>query len=250
MFWYYDKLIHCEDDMNIAWIQKTTFIDYPNKIATVLFTAGCNFRCRFCHNPENVLPEQIAKNNPYNISEEAFFAFLEKRKNVLDAVVICGWEPTLQPDLFDFAKKIKEKWFLVKLDTNGRDVNIVQKLVDDNLLDYVAMDIKNTEEKYALTANVMMTDDYLKNFHAMVDLLKSWVVDYEFRTTVSKWYHTTEDMKNIWQFLKGSKHYVIQNFKSGKTLDPNFDGESFSPQELEEFKQIMNKYIKDVSVRD
>ncbi len=236
--------------MNIAWIQKTTFIDYPGKIATVIFTAGCNFRCRFCHNPENVLPEQIREQNPYNISEDAFFAFLEKRKNVLDAVVICGGEPTLQPDLYEFASKVKQRWFLVKLDSNGRDVNIVQKLLDNNLLDYVAMDIKNTIEKYGITANIKITEEYLQNFYAMLDLLKSGVVDYEFRTTVSKWYHNQEDMHQIWQLLQWANRYVIQNFKAGKTLDPHFDGESFTPQELIEFKQIMQQYIPDVSIRD
>ncbi|NOZ43815.1 MAG: radical SAM protein [bacterium] len=116
--------------MLITGIQKTTFLDYPGKISTIIFTSGCNFRCRFCHNPENVLPEQIVETSKYPITEEAFFSFLEKRKDTLDAVVICGGEPTLQPDLFEFASKVKNKGFLVKLDTNGRDVQVVKKMLD------------------------------------------------------------------------------------------------------------------------
>lgn len=142
--------------MQIAGIQKTTLLDYPGKVATIIFTAGCNFRCRFCHNPEEVLPELIKKEAPHFIPEEAFFNFLKQRKRILDAVVICGGEPTLQPDLKNFAKKIKDYNLLVKVDTNGQDVQIIKEMLDEKLLDFVAMDIKSKREDYPNITNVKL----------------------------------------------------------------------------------------------
>ena len=153
--------------MQISGVQKTTTIDYPGKIACVVFTLWCNFRCPFCHNPESVLPEQIAEIKDDLISEDAFFNFLESRKWKLDGVSICGGEPTIQPDLYDFAKKIKDMWFLVKLDTNGRDVKIVEKMINDGILDYVAIDLKHSIEKYSVATWTNETQDFFDNYEKL-----------------------------------------------------------------------------------
>jgi pyruvate formate lyase activating enzyme len=172
--------------MQIAGIQKTTLLDYPGKVATTIFTAGCNFRCGFCHNAEQVLPELIVKESSHFIPEEAFFNFLDQRKSILDAVVICGGEPTLQPDLKNFIQKIKNLGFLVKLDTNGHAVDIVRDLIDEKLIDYVAMDIKTSPSKYAELVGVDLGEKYFASHNAMLDLLKNSGIEYEFRTTVIK----------------------------------------------------------------
>jgi len=128
--------------MLLAGVQQHTLVDYPGKIACVVFTPGCNFRCPFCYNPETVLPELIKQNVYDYIPDENFFNFLEKRRWLLDGVSICGGEPTLQPELFSFAKKIKDMWFLVKLDTNGSNCDIVEKMIGEWLVDYIAVDMK------------------------------------------------------------------------------------------------------------
>jgi len=236
--------------MQIAGIQKTTMLDYPWKVATTIFTAGCNFRCPFCHNAEQVLPELIAKESSHHIPEEAFFNFLEKRKNVLDGVVLCGWEPTLQPDIVPFARKIKEIGLLVKLDTNGHAVEVVKEMIDENLIDYVSMDVKNTKEKYSKTSWVELTEKYFSSYNQMLVLLKDSWIDYELRTTVIKGYHTAEDIETITKSIAWVPRYSIQNFKSGKTLDPNFQWESFSQRELDKLKDIAEKHIEKVIIRN
>ncbi len=135
--------------MNLSGIKKSTLLDYPGKIATLIFTPGCNFRCGFCHNPEFVLPDRVEKLRKDFISEEIFFRFLKTRIGFLDGVVICGGEPTIHSDLMGFCKKIKDLGFLVKLDTNGSRPEVIRDLLDANLIDYIAMDVKHTWEQYA-----------------------------------------------------------------------------------------------------
>ena len=183
--------------MKISGIQKSTTIDYPGKMACVVFTMWCNFRCPFCHNPESVLPDQMKLIQNDLIPDQAVFNFLEARKGKLDWVSICWWEPTLQPDLYEFAKKVKEMWFLVKLDTNGRDVKIVQKMIEDGLLDYVAVDIKQAMDKYSSAVWMHQNQDFFDNYEKLKEFLIAGDIDFEYRTTVVKWMHTLEDIENM-----------------------------------------------------
>lgn len=235
--------------MQISGVQKTTTIDYPGKIACVVFTLWCNFRCPFCHNPESVLPQEIAKIKDDLIPDDAFFNFLETRKGKLDGVSICGWEPTLQWDLYNFAKRVKEMGFLVKLDTNGRDVQIVQKMIQDWLLDYVAVDIKHDLKNYSTATWTMENSNFFENYEKLRDLLLNWNVDYEYRTTVIKWMHNIEDIKSMAKYIKWAKNYYLQNFVGWNTLDPNFKWESFSDDELAEMQNAAEEFVEVCKIR-
>ena len=233
--------------MQISWINKFSLIDYPQKTSCIIFTPWCNLRCSFCHNPEFVLPELLENTLKDLILEKAFFNFLEKRKWLLDWVSICWWEPTLQKDLEDFCRKIKDMWYLVKLDTNGRDPDLLKRLIDDRLVDYVAMDIKHTLFKYSqITWVVENTETYLKS----INLLISSNIDYEFRTTVVKWEHFVSDIENIAKILDWAKKYFIQNYRKWNIIKPDFVWESFIESELVEFKKIWEKYIEKVWIRE
>lgn len=235
--------------MHIAWIQKSTLVDYPGKIACVIFTQGCNFRCHFCHNPECVLPEQMLLFKNDLIPDEVFFNFLESRKGFLDGVSICGGEPTLQPDLYDFAKKVKEMGFSVKLDTNGRDYKLVQRMVNDGILDYVAIDLKHTMYSYETAVGIAQTAPFFFSYDKLLQFLLEGNIDYEYRTTVIKGMHTADDIESMAHHIRGAKNYYLQNYIGGNTLDPNFGGKPFSDEELDEFKEIAEKYAKHVGIR-
>lgn len=197
--------------MEFGGLQKLTVLDYPEHVACILFTKGCNFRCPFCHNA--VLVENKTEEN---YSQEEILSFLNKRKGVLDGVNITGGEPLLHKDIGDFLKKVKELGYDVKIDTNGSYPERLKKLVDDGLVDYVAMDIKNIPEKYALTAGVEVP---LEKIEESIDFLMSGAVDYEFRTTVTKEFHTPQDIEKIARRISGAKRYFIQNFiDSGNIL--------------------------------
>lgn len=157
--------------MKIIGVQKSTTIDYPGKIACVVFTAGCNMRCPFCHNPEAVLPAQIAAMADTMIPDDTFFSFLETRQGILDGVSICGGEPTLQPDLISFIRRIKSMGFLVKLDTNGSNFKVVQSLIEENLLDYVAIDLKHRLDNYSSASGVKTSTLFLENYQSLRQLL-------------------------------------------------------------------------------
>ena len=193
--------------MNIQGFQKLTLLDYPGKMACTLFTAGCNMRCPFCHNAG--LVTHIDANNKYD--EDEFFAFLKKRKGILDGVCITGGEPLLQKDIADFIKRIKELGFAVKLDTNGSFPEKLKALTDGGLVDYVAMDIKNTPDKYGETVGVDGFD--IAPILRSIEILKEGTVDYEFRTTVVEEYHSDTDFSDIGKMLEGTKKYFLQQFK-------------------------------------
>lgn len=235
--------------MLISSVNKSTFIDFPWKVACIVFTVGCNFRCPFCYNPECVIPEKINQIKDEFIPQEVFFNFLKSRIWILDWVSICGWEPTLQADLYDFVKRIKTLWFLVKLDTNWRDYDIVKKLVDEKLIDYVAIDFKNPAKKYGKLVWIDVDDSFLSNFNKILNLLITSDIDYEYRTTLIKWHHTEEDVEEISKHLTWVKNYYLQNYVSWKTLDPDFVWASFTDKELYEFQQIASKYVKNCQIR-
>ncbi len=233
--------------MQISWINKFTLIDFPGKIACVIFTPGCNFRCAFCHNPEFVLPEKLKDIMGNLISEKSFFSFLEKRKWLLDWVSICWWEPSLQKDLVLFCMKIKNMWYAVKLDTNGQNPKVIKELIDKNLIDYIAMDIKNPPWKFGEIAWVELDE---KPYLESIKILLNSNIDYEFRTTVIKWIHTESDIEKISKYILWAKKYFIQNFQKWRTLKEDFSWEWFSSTELEKFLNIASKYIDNVEIRN
>lgn len=225
----------------LTGLQKTTFIDYPEKIACIVFTQGCNFRCGYCHNPE------LFENKEPLISLEAFFEFLKKRQGKLDGVVVTGGEPTLQKDLKDFIKNIKKLGFLVKLDTNGTNPQILEELINENLLDYIAMDIKAPIDKYEIIVNCNVNIDNIKK---SIELIKNSEVDYEFRTTVLKSQLSYGDFEKIGEMISGAKKYYLQKFIASKILDENLMNEkTYSDEEFEEIKNILKKNIDFVDVR-
>ncbi len=193
--------------MNIQGIQKLTLLDYPGKTSCTVFTGGCNFRCPFCHNASLVLNPN--ENNPF--SDDVFFEFLDSRKKLLDGVSITGGEPLLQKDIADFCGKVKERGFSVKLDTNGSFPDILSGLIADGLVDYVAMDIKNSFSSYCKTVGLSEMDfDPLKKSISV--LLKSGI-DFEFRTTVVKELHSIDDFYEIADMIKGAPKYYLQSFR-------------------------------------
>lgn len=230
--------------MLISWIQKTTLLDYPGKVATLLFTAWCNLRCKYCHNSEFVLPEKIKLIQDF-IPEETFFRFLETKIWLLDGVVICWGEPTLQKNLKEFCKKIKNMWFLVKLDTNGQNPKILQELLSEKLLDYIAMDIKWNYESLQDLIWKYNKQNYLES----IEIIKNSSIDYEFRTTLIKHYHKKEDFEKVVLQITWAKKYFLQNYRAGNTLEKEFYWESFTSNELLDFKNIAVKYIKDTKIR-
>ncbi len=207
--------------MQFSGFQKLTLLDYPEKTACTLFTAGCNFRCPFCHNA--ALVTHIDNSNYF--TEEYVLDYLKKRKGILDGVCITGGEPLMHKDLPEFIKKVKELGYLVKLDTNGSYPERLERLIDSGLIDYVAMDIKNSKEKYPLTAEC--SNDDLHNVEKSVEILKQGKIDYEFRTTVVKEYHEVDDIKKIAEWIKGAPKYFLQNFiDSGDIIKNNLSAHS------------------------
>jgi pyruvate formate lyase activating enzyme len=229
--------------MNVHGLHKTSLLDYPGKISAVLFTSGCNFNCPFCHNPELINP-QLAS---FEMKEVEILEFLEKRKKILDAIVITGGEPTIQPDLVEFIKKIKKLGYLIKLDTNGTNPKIVKQLLKNKLIDYIAMDIKGTLKKYP---NIVCKNINLDDIAQSVELIKKSHIANEFRTTVVPTLHEKKDFVKIGEWLTGAKNYYIQQFRNEKTLNPDFRNITpFTDEKLHEFERIMKKYVKNVGIR-
>ena len=196
-----------------------TLLDFPGKVACTVFTGGCNFRCPFCHNA--LLVTELPENPDYTVDE--ILAFLKKRSGLLDGVAITGGEPLINPDIGDFIRSIRRLGYSVKLDTNGSYPDRLKSLVAEGLIDYVAMDIKNCREKYAETVGLKSLE--LSRIEESVDFLKSGAVDYEFRTTVVKEFHTVEDIRSAAEWIKGAKRYFLQNFvDSGNLIDSSMSG--------------------------
>lgn len=228
--------------MKIQGLQKLTLLDYPEKVACTVFFAGCNFRCPFCHNAS--LVTHISEEP--EMTEEAFFTFLKKRQGILDGVCITGGEPLLQPDIEDFIRKIKELGYAVKLDTNGSFPTKLKTLVEKGLVDYVAMDIKNSREAYGITAGVEKID--IASVEKSVAYLKEGKVPYEFRTTVVKNLHTKEELQRIGQWIAGAEKYFLQNFvNSGDLINSKVEG--CSEEEMKEYLKVVQQYIPETKLR-
>ena len=244
--------------MLIGGLQKFSLLDYPGKIAAIIFTKGCNFRCHFCYNPMLVWPEEKAgrlKNSSSRnqkdhalIREDGLFDFLKERKNKLEGVVITGGEPTLHGDLPEFVRKIKIFGYLVKLDTNGTKPEILEKLIKEKLIDYIAMDIKAPADKYQKVANARVD---FKKIEKSVRIIRESGLPYEFRTTVVPGLLGKEDIKKIGRIIKGARNWFLQKFESGTDLvDENFQGLSpFVDKKMEEMEEIGRKYAKRCEAR-
>ena len=231
-----------EEDIRIYGFQKLSLLDYPQKMAALVFTGGCNFRCPFCHNKSLVfLNEQEGEINP-----EYIFDYLEKRKKMLDGVCISGGEPLLQVGLENFIRRIKDMGLLVKIDTNGTSYEKLKDLVEKGLIDYVAMDIKNIKSEYAKTIGLDEFD--ISEVEKCVNYLKEEHVDYEFRTTLVKEFHEGVDFNLMGSWLKGAKNYYLQNFEDRDTcicrgLHP------LDKEEIYKIEKIMRPYVKNIAIR-
>ena len=215
--------------MEFVGIDKFSLLDFDEKVSVVLFSPACNFRCPFCHNGESVLNA----NTPITFNE--IYEFLKSRVGLIDAVVFTGGEPTLMAELKNRIKQVKELGFLIKLDTNGTHPNILEDLINDGLLDYVAMDIKNSEKMYATTAGCPFVN--LENIKKSIEILKKNRVNYEFRTTLVKEFHTEESIKEMRELVKGASKLYLQKF---------VDREGVIQKGLHEISQAEANHFKDI----
>jgi len=234
--------------MIIAGLQKTTLIDYPNKIACVVFLAGCNFRCPWCYSSELVLPLKIVEQP--RISEKEFLDFLRGRQGLLEGVVICGGEPTINKELPQFIEKIKNLGYPVKLDTNGSNPERLKDLVKANLIDYVAMDIKASINN-KIYENILGEGIEISDIKESVNFLKNSNIDFEFRTTVVNSIHRKEEFLDIAKWIGGENvKYYLQNFRAEKTIDPEFEKvKPFKKEFLEQIAKDISPYFKLCQVR-
>ena len=227
--------------MVLKGFQKTTLLDYPGKVACTVFTGGCNFRCPFCHNAR-LVTEQVHEEQ---ISEEAFFSFLKKRRGILDGVCVTGGEPLLQKDIIPFLSRIRDLGFLVKLDTNGSRPDVLKEIVDAQLVDYIAMDLKNSKEKYAKTCGL---EAYPESIDESIALIMKSGIEYEFRTTVVREFHVAEDMVSMARWIEGAPRYFLQGFiDSGNLIG---DGcSAYSPAEMKELLTLVTPIIPTARLR-
>lgn len=229
--------------MLIQGLQKLTLLDYPEKMACTVFLGGCNFRCPFCHNADLILSG--AETIPA-LSEETLMTYLHKRKQILEGVCISGGEPLLYPEAAELIQKIKDLGYAVKLDTNGSFPDRLQNLVSAELVDYVAMDIKNAPDRYAETIGRPGFDPAPVLESAA--FLLSGVISYEFRTTVTRELHSARDFEAIGCWLRGAEKYFLQAFiDSGTVLQKGLHG--YTKTELEQFRQILKKDIPNTEIR-
>ncbi len=233
-----DKKVWYNKYMKITGLNKLTLLDFPGKMACTVFLSNCNFRCPFCHNASLV----ISPITQPTIGEDEFFSFLQKRRSVLEGVCITGGEPTLYPDLLEFIQKIKDLGCLVKLDTNGYRPDVVEKLLP--VVDYFAMDVKNSPARYAETVGIENFD--IEKIKKSVEILKK--VSHEFRMTVSPDMQSEEDFVSVGEWLKGEKVFYLQRYKdSGDVIDNRFS--SPTDEYLEKAKKILENYIEKVEIR-
>lgn len=240
--------------MIIGGLEKLTLLDYPDHLAAIIFTQGCNFRCHFCYNPMLVLPRkgEDVKNKEEKgfspLSTEDLFLFLKERFGRLEGVVITGGEPTLHPDLPSFIKQIKDIGYLVKLDTNGTNPEMVADLIKEKLIDYIAMDLKAPLDKYEETVSAKVDCDNIKK---SVKIIMSSGLPYEFRTTVVPGLLVKDDFHKMGEIIKGAPKWYLQNFKSDTDLvDANFKAQKgYTAKEMAEFASIGREYVGLCEVR-
>lgn len=227
--------------MKLQGLAKLTLLDYPGRVACTVFFGGCNFRCPFCHNAGLVLnPGATAQ-----IEEDEFFRFLDKRKGVLDGVCITGGEPLLQPELDAFLRAIRSRGFAVKLDTNGAFPDRLAMLLKDGLLDYVAMDIKNSQALYEKTAGTAVDFDQIRS---SIALILEQAPDYEFRTTIVSGFHTTQSIRQAAELIRGAKRYFLQCFvDSGALIAPGLS--ACTPQQMHAMAEAARTAVPNTQLR-
>ena len=229
--------------MKIGGLQKVSLIDYPGKICAIVFTLGCNFRCPYCHNPELVDPHIYRECQ----SEEDFFSFLDKRKGILDAVSITGGEPTIQQNLIPFIKRIRKLGYDVKIDTNGSNPEVMNNIIKDKLVDYIAMDVKGPLWKYKELTQSQIDKD---NIWQSIEMISDSGIPYEFRTTLLKSQLSEEDILETGKLIKNTNLYVLQQFVASKTLDQRYMQEAtYNREELEVLKEKLLQDIHSVMIR-
>lgn len=230
--------------MIIKGLQKITLLDFPGKVACTVFTAGCNFRCPFCHNASLVTHTETAKTIP----EEEIFAYLSHRRGILDGVGITGGEPLLQKDIAEFCRKIHDLGLLVKLDTNGSFPECLRDLIDQGLIDYVAMDIKNCKEAYAETCGLRDMSAELPKIEESIRLLMQSGIPYEFRTTVVRELHSKERIAQLAKEIAGAERFFLQTFTdSGDLIGEGLS--AYSAEEMEELLALTKPYIPSAELR-
>jgi len=231
--------------MLFGGLQKTTLVDYPGKVAATVFAVGCNFCCPYCHNPELVLPELIKKQP--KIAEKEILDFLKERRKLLEALCITGGEPTIQPDLIDFIKKVKDLGFLIKIDTNGSCPNVLNNLIEKKLIDYVAMDIKAPKEKYEIFSE---DEEIIEKIDKSIELLKQDKIDYEFRTTLVSDILDEQDILAIVDWIRFAPRYYLQRFQKGKVLDEKFqNAQPWSEQRTKQLLKKIKPYFSKCDIR-
>lgn len=229
--------------MIIGGFQRFSLIDYPDKICAIVFTQGCNFRCPYCHNPELVDPKKFG----IELKEDEILSFLDRRKGKLDAVTITGGEPLLQLDLSTFLSEVKRLGYLVKLDTNGSFPSRLKKIIQSKCVDYIAMDIKTSLDKYH---QVIKRKIDTRKILDSIRLIMDSGLDYEFRTTIVKALFEKDDFYKIGKLIKKARLYVLQKFVLSKTLDDRFlDMKSCTDEELDCFKEIMEGFVQRCIIR-
>ena len=227
--------------MKIHGLMKMTLLDFPGQVACTVFLGGCDMRCPFCHNSE-----LLDMNAPEEMDENGLYDFLSKRKGLLDGVVFTGGEPLLRRDLMPVMRKIREMGYKIKLDTNGNHPDRLKEIVGAGLVDYVAMDIKNSPEKYGVT--IGLPDFDISKVKESVEFLLSGKVPYEFRTTIVKQFHDEESMKKIAEWIKGADRYYLQGFVDRETV--HFSGlEACSKEQMESFLKIVKSSVKEADLR-
>ena len=238
----YSNVEFDEEDIKFYGLQKLTLLDFPGNMAATVFTGGCNFRCPFCHNRSLVFLNE----NDSEISKEDIVEYLSTRNKVLDGVCITGGEPLLHPGIKNFIKEVRNLGLKVKLDTNGSNFESLKDLIDSKLVDYVAMDIKNCPEKYSETIGLQNFD--LSEIEKSKNYLLENHVDYEFRTTVVNEFHKVEDFRKIGEWIKGAKHYYLQNFEDhGSCILEGLS--AASEDDLKQMKQTVKPYVEYVKIR-
>ena len=229
--------------MIIKGLQRLTLLDFPGRIACTVFTGGCNMRCGFCHNGDLLSPSAEAA-----ISTDELLAFLDSRRGRLQGVCVSGGEPTLHPDLPELIAEIKKRGFEVKLDTNGTNPEMLSALIADGLVDYVAMDIKNSPEKYEDTCGLSTKSDLMEKIKHSVEILRSGRVEYEFRTTLTREMHSAEDIMAIGRWLCGESRYFLQTYRDeGELVEGGYT--PYSREETAELLQIVRSYLPNAEIR-
>jgi pyruvate formate lyase activating enzyme len=233
-----------KNEFQIGGLQKLTLLDYPGKVSAMVFTIGCNMRCPFCHNYELVKDADKIKDL---VDPQEVIDYLKKRKGVLDGLVITGGEPTLQRGLKDFIKEVKEETgLLVKLDSNGLNPTILKELIDEKLVDYVAMDIKNDFENYGTITGIANLPT--NRIQESINILEESDIEYEFRTTVIKDFHTLDRLKNIVNFIKKDSNYFLQQFIISENV-PNKNLKYYTDEELINIGKELKEIHPNIKVR-